>query len=205
MLFVLEGIDGSGKSTLLQNLKTHLRADSERYAFFREPTRESRWGKKIRKVLTSEKEVSTEQNKHLRELYKKDRYWDLQNNIRPALEAKKTVFLDRYYFSTAAYQAKDAREAENIAQGYMDDPLILQPSAVFYLDIQPTAALSRILSRGSKKEIFEHQKTLELIHQNYSHLIQKSYFPFPVFKIDAALSTEFVFQNFWKRYKKLIQ
>ena len=92
MLFVLEGIDGSGKSTLLRNLKTHLRADPERYAFFHEPTRESRWGKKIRRILASEKEVSVEQNKHLGELYRKDRYWDLQNNIQPALGAKKPYF-----------------------------------------------------------------------------------------------------------------
>ena len=88
MLLIIEGIDGSGKSTLLKSLKKHFN-DGSRYTFLYEPTHQSKWGKRIRTLLKSQIDLSEAQNKELMKLYREDRYWNIQNNIRPALQKKK--------------------------------------------------------------------------------------------------------------------
>ncbi len=203
MLIILEGIDGSGKSTLLNTLKKYFNDDIN-YAFFFEPTKKGRWGKKIQNYFKSKSNITQINNKELMQLYRKDRYWNIKNNIRPALKKNKIIFLDRYYFSTAAYQASSTQDIQKIIQSYVDDPLILQPNAVFYLNIEPSVAFLRICTRKKGLEIFEQKQALKLIHNNYTQLIDNYFFNFPIFNLDASKSPQLIFKKFLHHYQELI-
>ena len=98
-LVVIEGIDGAGKSTQARVLGEQLTARGHRVVLTREPTM-GKWGKLLRESaetgrLSIEEEV---------EMFLKDRREHVEELILPRLREGCVVIVDRYYFSTAAYQ-----------------------------------------------------------------------------------------------------
>jgi len=150
MFIVLEGIDGSGKTTLSENLIHALNSLETKSIRFSEPTKfES--GIYIRKFLKGEIELSpTEQM----EAFLLDREASVSINILPALHSKKIVVLDRYYYSTAAYQASEKISAEGILHLNLQKNFP-KPDLLFFIDVKPEDAIKRIQQRGTTKEVFE--------------------------------------------------
>ena len=98
-LIAMEGIDGAGKTTQVDLLVEFLRSAGVRVVRSKEPT-DGPWGKKIRHSaangrMTLEQEI---------EAFVDDRKEHVQNVIAPALNDGQTVVLDRYFYSTIAYQ-----------------------------------------------------------------------------------------------------
>lgn len=179
--FVFEGIDGSGKSTLVKNVLDELLKNGNDVVSFFEPTKQSDEGKLIRKILQGE--GNSEKN-NLCLLFKQDRLWNLDNQVRPALENNSIVLLDRYFFSTAAYQAKNTAEIDTIIEDHVNDSRVLLPEKVFLNQIDPIIALERITNRLEEKSIFEKQSELERINNNYNYIFHKK-FPFEVIRINS--------------------
>src|SRR5512136_620436 len=100
LLVVLEGIDGSGKTTQARSLLRRLRNRGYKASFFREPTR-GRWGREIKRLAARADSLTPAEEL---ELFVKDRRENVKKNLKPALAGGKVVVLDRYYFSTIAYQ-----------------------------------------------------------------------------------------------------
>jgi dTMP kinase len=100
-LIALEGIDGTGKSTQCALLANYLESVGYPVVRLREPT-QGVWGQKIRKILTEGRGDVTPEEELL--YFINDRKEDVEQNIAPALEQGKIVLIDRYYYSTAAYQ-----------------------------------------------------------------------------------------------------
>src|SRR5215203_3907244 len=98
-LVVLEGIDGAGKSTVLRHLADHCAAKRLASVVSGEPTR-GQWGMRLRQSMTDGRLTLAEEL----ELFLRDRAEHVRTLIRPGLAAGKIILLDRYYFSTAAYQ-----------------------------------------------------------------------------------------------------
>ena len=110
-LIVFEGIDGTGKSTQCKEMEVYLNKIGTPVARFREPT-DGIWGQKIRKILTVGRgDVTREEELSW---FIEDRREDVKNNIVPALSLNKVVLLDRYYYSTAAYQGALGLAPESI-------------------------------------------------------------------------------------------
>ena len=100
-LIALEGIDGTGKSTQCALLADYLESAGYPVVRLREPT-QGVWGQKIRKILTEGRgEVTPDEEL---QYFINDRKEDVEQNIAPALKQGKIVLIDRYYYSTAAYQ-----------------------------------------------------------------------------------------------------
>lgn len=100
-LIALEGIDGTGKSTQCALLADYLESAGYSVVRLREPTTGA-WGQKIRKILAEGRgDVAPEEEL---QYFINDRKEDVEQNIAPALEQGKIVLIDRYYYSTAAYQ-----------------------------------------------------------------------------------------------------
>jgi len=153
-LIVFEGLDGSGKTTQARSLLRKLRARGVAAAFFREPSRGT-WGRLIRKAALRADSLTPEEEL---DLFIKDRRDDLARNIEPALEAGKVVILDRYYFSTIAYQGAKGIDPARIRR--MNERFAVRPDLVVILDIEAGKGLSRIDGRGRKDELFEREDYL---------------------------------------------
>lgn len=163
---VLEGIDGSGKSSLAKALANQ--GDS---VFF-EPTRSTAEGLEIRGILSSEPEITVEINRMLLKLFRIDRLWNLENQIKPGLKNGRVV-LDRYFFSTAAYQGLDQEHCLNIVEEYLNDKEVLQPDLVLYLDVSVEQSLNRLSTRNTTQDVYEKKENLEKIKKNYMNIWQR--------------------------------
>jgi dTMP kinase len=154
ILIVFEGIDGAGKSTQAEILMKTLLAKGLDVVYFREPTK-SRWGRKIRKKALHPDSLTPEEEL---DLFLRDRKENVEKNLKPALEKKKIVVLDRYYYSTIAYQGAKGIEKKRIRQ--MNEEFVVKPDLVFIFDIDPQKGLKRIENRKKKDMLFEQEEYL---------------------------------------------
>ncbi len=155
MLIAIEGIDGAGKTTVSRYLFEELRRRGYDVVLLKEPT-ESEYGRKVRELLRSGKS-----NPHLElELFLKDREWNVRNNVLPALESGKIVIMDRYYYSTVAYQGASGIDIEYIRRLNERFP---KPDLVIILDVRPEVALKRIEDR--RRERFERLDFLRRVRE----------------------------------------
>jgi len=159
LLIVLEGIDGSGKTTQARLLAGALRRAGLEALSFREPTG-GRWGREIRKKARRPDSLTPEEELIL---FLKDREEDVARNILPSLRRKKAVILDRYYFSTIAYQGAKGLSRERIRR--MNERFAPRPDLVFILDVDPARGLGRIKGRPKKEPLFERENYLARVRR----------------------------------------
>ena len=159
LLIVFEGIDGSGKTTQAKTLLRRLRARGIAAVFFREPT-SGRWGREIRRKALRRDSLTPGEEL---ELFVKDRREDVARNLGPALADGKVVVLDRYYFSTIAYQGAKGLDPARIRR--MNETFAPKPDLVFILDVEAGTGLSRIGDRKRKEELFEREDYLDKVRE----------------------------------------
>ena len=120
----------------------------------KEPTT-GQWGSILRKSaiegrLSLEDELQT---------FIKDRTEHVAQLIKPNLDAGAVVILDRYFYSTIAYQG--ARGADVAMVSFEMNKLFPQPDAVFILDVEPVIGIHRIAhDRGEEPNHFEDRSSL---------------------------------------------
>lgn len=174
ILIVFEGIDGSGKSTQIQILRNILDDKGLDVVVFREPSK-GPWGQKIKEKAAFPDSLSPEEEL---ELFVNDRKDNVQKNLRPALAKNKIVLLDRYYFSTMAYQGAKGLDVEKIR--LMNEKFAIRPDLVFILDVDAGRALQRIQDRKNKDLLFERLDYLVEVRK-----IFKSFLGENIFHIDS--------------------
>ena len=147
-LLVLEGIDGSGKSTLARWLAAWLRERGREVVTSREPT-DGPHGTALRQsAKTGRLSLEAELD-----LFHKDRAEHVATLIAPALARGAVVILDRYYFSTAAYQGARGLDPQAIIA--TNEKFAPIPDLVLLLDLDPAAGATRIHRRGDMPDDFE--------------------------------------------------
>jgi dTMP kinase len=163
-LIVIEGIDGAGKTTQAKTLVRRLRRRGFACRYLREPTR-GRWGREIKRMALTAGSLTPEEELGL---FLKDRRENVARNIRPALRAGRIVVLDRYYFSTIAYQGAKGIDPERIRR--MHERFAPRPDLVFILDLGSTAGLARIAGRKSRDALFERASYLTRVRRIFRSL-----------------------------------
>jgi dTMP kinase len=159
VLIVFEGIDGSGKSTQAEILLKRLQEEDLDVVYFREPSK-GKWGRKIKKKALHPDSITPEEEL---DLFLEDRRENVEKNLKPALEKKKVVILDRYYYSTIAYQGAKGIDEELIAR--MNEEFVVEPDLVFIFDIDPQKGLERIENRKKKDTLFEREDYLVKVRE----------------------------------------
>jgi dTMP kinase len=147
-LLVIEGIDGAGKSTLQRALVAWCESQGLTVTSSREPT-DGLFGKALRESAKTGR-LSIEEEL---ELFLKDRRDHVSTLISPALARGEVVILDRYYFSTAAYQGARGLDPASIIAA--NEAFAPAPDLVLLLDLPPTSGHVRIGSRGGVPDGFE--------------------------------------------------
>lgn len=189
-LIVFEGIDGSGKSTHLQRAADWIHERGYPVVIQREPT-EGPFGRKLRDSALNGRLSPQEET----DLFIRDRLWNARENIEPALRQGETVLLDRYYFSTIAYQSARGLDPEEIRR--KNEAFAPRPDLVLLFDLDPEIALDRIREkRGESPNLFEKLEYLRQVRENFLKLSD----PF-IRRIDASLSIEDV----WLQVKEAIE
>jgi dTMP kinase len=191
-LIVIEGIDGAGKSTIVQALGGYCRENAIDAVLSREPTK-GQWGQKLRDSALKGR-LSLEEEL---ELFLRDRAEHVQSLIAPALAEGKVVLLDRYYFSTAAYQGARGADPQEILRA--NEQFAPQPDLVLLLDLDPCAGRSRIQSRGDTPDAFEEEEALARVRRIFLS-IERPY----LVKLDASEPSDSVRQKALLAFQRVI-
>ncbi len=166
VLIVIEGLDGAGLSTQAAILAEFLKGKNKEVVLTKEPTA-SPIGKLIKSALNRNPELSLFA---LQLLFAADRAEHLETEIEPALSAHKIVISDRYILSSLAFGAVD----NDVAFLKEINLRFRKPDLTFIIDTPPRVCLDRITRSRDNVELFEEEKRLEKVREQF--LALKRYF-----------------------------
>lgn len=148
-----EGIDGSGKSSQARLLAETLQAAGHDTRLTREPGG-SEGAEEIRRLLVEGNPDRWSAETEIL-LFTAARRDHLEKTIEPALKAGKIVVSDRFADSTRVYQGAARAALRGVVDLLHTQMIGREPDLTFIIDMDPAAALSRGLARGSGEDRFE--------------------------------------------------
>lgn len=163
ILIAFEGIDGAGKTTQANLLRDALTAVGETVILTKEPTN-GKWGSLLRESATSGRLPPEEELK----AFEEDRKEHLSTLIEPSLAAGNVVILDRYFYSTVAYQGHRRGSPHDIDARMCSFSRI--PDITLLLDADPAVCLTRITKRDERPNLFERVDELEGVRSIFNEL-----------------------------------
>lgn len=196
ILIVFEGIDGAGKSTQARILYEELQKRDFETVFSREPT-DSVYGRKIRELAQKDRDAISPEEEYL--LFVNDRKIHVASLIKPSLENGKIVILDRYYYSTIAYQGALGLDVNRIKKE--NESFAPRPDLVFLLKIRPKQGLERIRkSRNEVPNLFEREDALKKVAGLFDSLKDPE-----IISLDANEGTEAVHGQVMNEVNKILK
>lgn len=178
VLIALEGIDGAGKTTQASRLSEVLSQMGYDVVRTKEPT-DGPWGRQLRESSKTGRLAPEDEL----ELFIKDRKEHVSRLITPKLAAGSIIIVDRYYFSTVAYQG--ARGIPTAQLLKVNEDFAPPPDVLFLLEIPPEEAMKRIHKRGDLGNLFEEETSLRAVAKVFAAMD----FPY-LKKIDGTESVE---------------
>ncbi len=175
-IVVFEGIDGAGKSTQIQIVYELLREKGKNVKLLREPG-STEIGDKIRDILKANK------------LNPKTQAFLIEASRAHMIETHfkgfdGIVLLDRYIYSTIAYQGYGSGLDISFLKALNDFAIgMYKPDITLLFDIDPSTALKRL---QREKDVFEDLEFLERVRKGYLELAREYKF----FIVDASKSKE---------------
>ncbi len=186
MLINLEGIDGCGKSTQTKLLQKKLEELGENTVILKEPTNGPH-GQKLWDVLHGKRKAT---NEEILEFFILDRKQHVNEKIQPALDDSTIVLMDRYYYSSMAYQVAGGLDVEDIRNKHNFAP---DPDIVLIFDLPVSTALERVRGHSEADE-FEKEEHLEKVREAYLNLESD-----PLVRIvDSTRTPEEIFEEVWR-------
>lgn len=168
LCIAFEGIDGSGKSTHSGLLGEFLTNMGLCVVVEHEPTA-GPWGKKLRESAATGRLAPEDELQY----FLNDRRQHVEELIAPSLAAGKVVILDRYYFSTMAYQGARGFDPAEIRR--KNEEFAPVPDLLLIMDLDVDSALERIGARGDTANEFEKRENLERCREIFLSLKGESF------------------------------
>lgn len=172
LLVAFEGIDGAGKTTQLGLLATRLEERGWRVVRTKEPT-DGPHGRRLRASAQTGRLPADEEL----ELFLRDRAEHVDAVMSPALARGDAVLVDRYMWSTAAYQGARGLDPFAILARNAAFPI---PDLVVLLDVDPAVGVGRVRARDQRENLFEQLEALTEARRIFLALVAP-----PVVRIDG--------------------
>jgi dTMP kinase len=163
---VFDSLDGAGNSTQVKLLADYLNKIGKRTHITKEPT-SGLIGGLIKSQLTHDWKSS---QICLQLLFSADRAYHLEKEVVPLLKKGINVISDRYFFSTMAYGNLEINDLDWLIE--INKKFIL-PDLTFFLKVSPRICIERIKKDRFEITLFEKEKVLEKVWQNYEILAKK--------------------------------
>lgn len=187
---VFEGVDHSGKTTQIDRAEKYLNGKGGELLRLREPGGTA-IGEKIREILL-DKANSAMVGKAEMMLFFASRAQLVEEKILPALEQGRHVLLDRYVYSTAAYQGAAGVKTPVAIASFSEEWLRLPiPDLVIFLDGDPEKLAKRHRGEKDRMEMkgLEYQKAVRSAY----HMVFGNW-PGPYHIVDAEQTMDEVSQ-----------
>ncbi len=184
LLIVFEGLDGCGKSTQSKKLGKWIEKLGIPVHTSFEPTGEQ-YGKELRALWQTGK-----RHDPLAELdlFRKDRMDHVQRLIGPALLRKSVIILDRYYYSSIAYQGVRGDKSPEEIHTLMSD-FAPTPDVTFLFDLDVDLAIERITGgRNEVPNVMEKRDNLAAVKSAFDRMDFSE-----IKKIDASMDVDSIF------------
>ena len=183
-MIAFEGIDGSGKTTMSTRAYQTLKTRGLPVAYTFEPTY-SRIGSIIHLMLSDDVKGSGSLQALM---FAADRVNHFEAEIEPSLTSGVNVLVDRYVYSSIAYQGVALKD-----EGWVRTINNRVPRAdlAIYIDMDPKTGLER----STKRSIFDELEFLEEVRAIYKRMVASG----ELVEVDGRGSEEEVFSRVWKR------
>ena len=162
-------------------------------AFLHEPGK-SEYGDRIRQLFERGRSVSPEEEMRL---FLEDRRIDVRDNILPALAAGSVVVMDRYYFSSMAYQGALGLDPERIREE--NEEFAPRPDLTLILDVLPDTGVTRIRARRDVPNSFERVDYLVQVREMFLTFCSDD-----VVRVDATGDVDTVQREILEQVEKLL-
>ena len=186
---VVEGLEGAGKSTAVNVIKKFLNDQGiEDIVLCREPGG-TKLGETIRDLVKSSSINENIDSRTELLLMYASRIQLVENVIKPALAAGKSVICDRFYYSTYAYQGGGREISLDIIDSIHSASLgDFKPDLTIYMDLDPKIGLQRAAVRG-ELDRFEQEK-IDFFNKTRDMYLKLADEASEVCKVDASKTME---------------
>lgn len=154
VIVAVEGIDGAGKTTQARAIAERLRKVDLTVRETKEPT-SGPWGQMIRESKTRGRMNPRDELTAFIE----DRKEHVREVLIPSIRKGHVAIVDRYYYSTAAYQGARGMDPVEIIR--LNEEFAPRPDLLVLLDVPVQVGVERIRSRGDVADLFEREEDLE--------------------------------------------
>lgn len=202
LFIALEGIDGSGKSTQTKLLTEQLTAGGHKVYSTFEPTN-NHIGKLIRDILRGNTKAD---HRVIAGLFVADRLDHLLNEeygIVKKLEEGYTVIMDRYLFSSYAYQGAHMN-IDWVIQANAMSAQILRPDVNIFIDVSPEVSMHRVHTNRENVELFETLDSLKLVRSKYMEAFEKQKDVENVFSVDGNRTPDLIAKDIWHKVQTML-
>ncbi len=164
VLVVLEGIDGAGKTTVARWLIDRFRENGLKALYTYEPW-ESLFVKALRSEYNGVRDAVLDAL-----VYAADRIIHLRKEVLPALEEGYVVVMDRYYYSSMAYQGAMGVSREWVKE---INRYAIEPDIAIYIDVDPEIGISRLTGGGRRFPEYEKLELLRRVRSIYLEMVRE--------------------------------
>jgi dTMP kinase len=201
MFFSFDGVDGVGKSTQIRLLAEALRARGQDVVTCRDPGG-TPLGERLREILLDHHGIAIHRRSEML-LYMASRAALVEEVIRPAVAAGRTVISDRYLLANVVYQGHagglDPAEIWRVGEVTVGG---LMPDRVFVLDMPAERASARIQRAADRMEA-QGLAYLEAVRQGF--LAEARRQPEKIVVVDADRAAEVVHADVMREVERVIQ
>jgi len=199
IFIAFEGLDGSGKTTQFNAISTRLANMNIKCKEEKEPSAGNPIGLMLRDIVKSPHGPSLSPLS-LAKLFSVDRYEHVINDIKPHIDAGIHVLVDRFVFSSFAYQGLTC-SFDEIYFWNQHAIELLMPDITVFIDTDPEVCMQRIVCNRAGMELFDSNGIV--IRQNFYSAFEKMQDIAEVVIVDGNQPCDVVTESIWNRIETL--